>query len=197
MLHCNVNGERSFGAFPPYELTAPFVRGFFCPNGPFACARRIKAPYCVPGPKRGKIIYSDSGARMFAALPLLALPVIGYNLLVFAILPGGRNSSAVASLSKPLFVFPTVDSGQWPVTLEDMIVFISLIILFFEQLKTTERRHVVILNQSMSMVLFIGCLVEFLLFPAFANSAFFLVSAMVLLDVVAGFIATLRTEMGV
>jgi hypothetical protein len=130
---------------------------------------------------------------MFAALPLLALPVIGYNILVFAIFPGGRNHSAVARLSEPLFTVPTAGAGQWPVTL---IVFISLVILFFEQLKTTERRHVVILNQSMSMVLFVGCLVEFLLFPAFANSAFFLLSAMVLLDVAAGFIATLRSELG-
>jgi hypothetical protein len=135
------------------------------------------------------------GARMFAALPLLALPVIGYNILVFAIFPGGRNHSAVARLTEPLFTVPTAGGGQWPVTLSDLIIFVSLVILFFEQLKTTERRHVVILNQSMSMVLFVGCLVEFLLFPAFANSAFFLLSAMVLLDVAAGFIATLRSEL--
>jgi hypothetical protein len=133
---------------------------------------------------------------MFAALPLLALPVIGYNILVFAIFPGGRNHSAVERLAEPLFTVPTAGAGQWPVTLGDLIIFVSLVILFFEQLKTTERRHVVILNQSMSMVLFVGCLVEFLLFPAFANSAFFLLSAMVLLDVAAGFIATLRSELG-
>jgi hypothetical protein len=144
----------------------------------------------------GQIQRIALGARMFAALPLLALPVIGYNILVFAIFPGGRNHSAVAKLTEPLFTMPTAQSGQWPITLSDLIIFISLVILFFEQLKTTERRHVVILNQSMSMVLFVGCLVEFLLFPAFANSAFFLLSAMVLLDVAAGFIATLRSELG-
>jgi hypothetical protein len=144
----------------------------------------------------GQIQRIALGARMFAALPLLALPVIGYNILVFAIFPGGRNHSAVARLAEPLFTVPTADAGQWPVTLSDLIIFVSLVILFFEQLKTTERRHVVILNQSMSMVLFVGCLVEFLLFPAFANSAFFLLSAMVLLDVAAGFIATLRSELG-
>ncbi len=133
---------------------------------------------------------------MFAALPLLDLPVIGYNILVFAIFPGGRNHSAVARLAEPLFTVPTSGLGQWPVTLSDLIVFISLVILFFEQMKSTDRRHVVILNQSMSMVLFVGCLVEFLMFPAFANSAFFLLSTMVLLDVAAGFIATLRSELG-
>jgi hypothetical protein len=40
-------------------------------------------------------------------------------------------------------------------------------------------------------VLFILCLVEFLLFPAFATSTFFLVTLMVLLDVLAGFIVTI------
>jgi uncharacterized membrane protein len=41
------------------------------------------------------------------------------------------------------------------------------------------------------MVLFIVCLVEFLLFPAFATSTFFLLMLMVLLDVLAGFIVTI------
>lgn len=41
------------------------------------------------------------------------------------------------------------------------------------------------------MVLFIVCLVEFLLLPAFATSTFFLLALMVLLDVLAGFIVTI------
>ncbi len=41
------------------------------------------------------------------------------------------------------------------------------------------------------MLLFIVCLVEFLLFSAFATSTFFLVTLMVLLDVLAGFIVTI------
>ena len=47
--------------------------------------------------------------------------------------------------------------------------------------------------------LFVVCLVEFLLFPAFATSTFFLISLMVLLDLAAGFIVTLvaaRREAG-
>jgi hypothetical protein len=132
---------------------------------------------------------------MFAAAPLLALPVIGYNLLVFLILPGGRHASMVGRMSQALFEAPTAGGGHWPVTLGDLIVFVSLAILVVEQLKTTTSRHIVIINQSMSMVLFIGCLVEFLLFQAFANSTFFLLTFMVLLDVVAGFIMTIRHEM--
>ncbi|MHB8285958.1 MAG: hypothetical protein ACYDD1_14950 [Caulobacteraceae bacterium] len=132
---------------------------------------------------------------MFAAAPLLALPVIGYNFLVFLVLSGGRHASNVARMAQPLFEVPTSGGGRWPVTLGDVIIFISLVVLVIEQLKSTTSRHIVIINQSLSMVLFIGCLVEFLIFQAFANSAFFFLTFMVLLDVVAGFILTIRQEM--
>jgi hypothetical protein len=134
---------------------------------------------------------------MFAAAPLLALPVFAYNLLVLFVLPGGRHASSVAHMSQALFQAPSAGGGRWPVTMGDAIVFFSLTILMIEQLKSTTSRHIVIINQSMSMVLFIGCLVEFLLFQAFANSTFFLLTFMVLLDMVAGFILTIRHEMDV
>ena len=41
------------------------------------------------------------------------------------------------------------------------------------------------------MVLFIVCIVEFLMLPAFATSVFFLVMLMSLLDVMAGFMVTI------
>ena len=37
---------------------------------------------------------------MVAALPLLALPVIAYNLLVWLVLPGGRHAFAARSTSR-------------------------------------------------------------------------------------------------
>ncbi len=131
---------------------------------------------------------------MFAAAPLLALPVIGYNILVLTLLPGGRHTSDVARMAHAVFAVPAPGGNHWPVSLGDLVVFVSLVILFIEQLKSTTSRHVVIINQSLSIVLFIGCLVEFLLFPAFANSAFFLLSFMVLLDVLTGLVVTIRQE---
>ena len=46
------------------------------------------------------------------------------------------------------------------------------------------------MNHSLSMILFIVCLVEFLLLKPFATSTFFLVTSMTLMDVLAGFIVT-------
>jgi hypothetical protein len=129
---------------------------------------------------------------VFAALPLLALPVAAYNLIAVLMMTDGLHSKlAQDRMVQPLFSLPAASGASWPVSLGDFLVFSSLIILFVELLKSTTSRRVAIINHSLSMVLFIVCLVEFLLFPAFATSAFFLITSMVLLDVLAGFIVTI------
>ena len=75
-----------------------------------------------------------------------------------------------------------------------MLVLGALILLFVELLKSTASRNVAIINHSLSMILFIVCLVEFLLFGACATSTFFLITLMVLLDVLAGFIITIASS---
>ncbi len=130
---------------------------------------------------------------MLAALPLLILPVVVYNLYALA-LPGGlRSVEAQARLQGPIVTVPMASGGQWIVSWGDLLVFASLVILFVELLKSTTSRQTAIINHSLSMLLFIACLVEFLLFRPFATSAFFLLSAMVLLDVLAGFIVTIAS----
>ncbi len=128
---------------------------------------------------------------MFAAIPLLALPVLAYNLYVLT-LPGMFSSvSANASLAIPLFSFKTAAGVLWAVSLADVLLAASLVVLFIELLRSTTSHRVAIINHAFSMLLFVACLVELLLLPAFANSTFFLITLMVLLDVLAGFIVTI------
>ncbi|MGA1342153.1 MAG: hypothetical protein ACO33A_03750, partial [Hyphomonas sp.] len=57
-----------------------------------------------------------------------------------------------------------------------------------------------IINHGISLLLFIICLVQFLLMPNFATSTFFILMAMTLLDVLAGVIVTIvsaRRDFGV
>ena len=130
----------------------------------------------------------------FGSLPLLALPVLIFNVLAFGAQPGGLHShEAEAQLAQVLFSVRMTSGVPWSVKLGDLVIFVSLAILFIELLKSTTSRRVAIVNHSLSMILFIVCLVEFLLFPAFATSSFFLVTCMVLLDVLAGFIVTIAT----
>jgi hypothetical protein len=129
---------------------------------------------------------------MFAAFPLLGLVVLIYNLVAAVTLDGGFHAiDATTQLSQQLFIIHMTTGTEWPVSLSDVLLAVGLVILFIELLKSTTTRKAAIINHSLSMVLFIVCLVEFLLFQAFVTSTFFLLTLMVLLDVLAGFIVTI------
>ncbi len=128
---------------------------------------------------------------MFAAVPLLALPVLIYNLIALTLANGFKAADASVRMNDTLFTIHMTSRAEWAVSLGDLLLAASLVVLFVELLKPTTSRRIAIINHSLSMVLFIICLVEFLLLPAFATSTFFLVTLMVLLDVLAGFIVTI------
>ena len=129
---------------------------------------------------------------MLIAIPLLLIPVILYNIVVlFGADGNGGMSQADALLRDPLFSIPMTSGAQWNVGSGDLILFVGLILLFFELVKSTSSQRVAIVNHALSMVLFIIVLVEFLLIRGFATSTFFLIVVMILLDVLAGFIVTI------
>jgi hypothetical protein len=120
---------------------------------------------------------------MIAAFPLLALPVLLYNLVAL--------TGAAPRLTETIFTMRMASGADWPVTMGDLLLVISLVVLFVELLKSTNSRRAAILNHGLSMLLFVVCLVELLLGRPFATSTFFLITLMVLLDVLAGFIVTI------
>jgi hypothetical protein len=124
---------------------------------------------------------------MFAAIPLLVIPVIVYSLIAFTSDPSGVQ----ATLTNPLFTIHMPTQVDWVVSLGDLLLAASLIVLFVELLKSTTSGKAAIINHSLSMILFVICLVEFLLSGGFATSTFFLITLMVVLDVLAGFIVTI------
>jgi len=128
---------------------------------------------------------------MFAAIPLLLLPVLAYNLIALTLQGGLQAVDADARMSQQLFSMRMTSHIDWMVSLGDLLLAASLVVLFVELLKSTTSRRIAIVNHALSMVLFIVCLVEFLLAPACATSVFFLITLMVLLDVLAGFIVTI------
>lgn len=128
---------------------------------------------------------------MFAAFPLLALPVLLYNLVLLTMKGGLGSPDVAAQLAQPLFTIHMTSGGAWPVNLGDLYLGASLVVMFIELLKSTNSRNVAIINHSLSMILFVICLIEFLLLKGFSTSVFFLITLMVLLDVLAGFIVTI------
>lgn len=118
------------------------------------------------------------------AFPLLLLAVIFYNLLAFG--GGLAGQQAATLLGQPLAL--TLPSGDvWNLTGSDVFVTISLCLLFAETVKATRTGRGEILNHAFSTLTFVAALVELLLLKGFATSAFFLLTAMCLFDVVSGY----------
>lgn len=130
---------------------------------------------------------------MLTAFPLLLIPVLVYNIYAWSTLTGVAAVDADASLRSALIAVNMPSGGVWGIGVGDLLVFFSLALLFFELLKSTSSRKVAIVNHALSMVIFVLCLIEFLLFRSFATSTFFLITVMVFLDVMAGFIVTIIT----
>jgi hypothetical protein len=130
--------------------------------------------------------------RIIAAFPLLALPVLFYNAAAAMLVDGGLNAPGAGARMAEVATSVTMASGAlWTITFGDMILITALIVLFVELLKSTRTRGAAIVNHGLSMLLFVICLIEFLLLDAFATSTFFLITLMVLMDVLAGFIVSI------
>jgi len=138
--------------------------------------------------------------KIFTIFPLLTLPVLIYNFMAWS---GAAFTSAQAVRDRlnEDFLFVQMASGaEWTITPGHALICVGLLTLFFELLKSTGIGRAAIVNHAFSMVLFIICLIEFLMLDAFATSVFFLITLMCLLDVMAGFIVTLaaaRRDIGV
>jgi len=132
---------------------------------------------------------------IFNVFPLLLIPVLIYNIWAFGASVGGQEGAAafVAQLTRPEhpWLIDMASHAQWALTSGDLFVLLSMILLFIELLKSTSTGTAAIFNHALSMLVFIICLVEFLLHPAFASTPFFLILVMTLLDVLAGVVVTI------
>ncbi len=133
---------------------------------------------------------------MLAAIPLLVLPVAAYAVLALTLGGGLYAPDTHERITQALFRFSTAGGGVWPVSGADLLLAGALIVAFLELLKGIGDRRVAIANHALSIVLFVLCLTAMLLAPAFATSTFFLITLMVLLDLVAGFIVTMGQAAG-
>ena len=119
---------------------------------------------------------------MFGSLPLLALVVIAYNIVVY--LTGFTMDSELASLS-------LVSGAVWIVKLGDLFLASALLLLFLELINATKTGASTIINHALSMLVLLVALVQFIVLPQFGTSVFFIIVLVNLLDVIAGFTVTI------
>ncbi len=129
---------------------------------------------------------------MLLNFPLLIVPVIVYN--IFAFTGGGAPELAGTDIwSAPVISVAMVSGVSWTMTVGDLLLLAALVLLFLEILKATRTGPGAIVDHLLSTAVFIACLVQFLLFAEAATSTFFLLMAMTLVDVIAGFSVTIRS----
>lgn len=120
----------------------------------------------------------------FRAIPLIAVAFIVYNAIVLLLGADALNSS--------IFSVRLLSGGQWSFTWGDLILLLTLVLLFIEIVKSTFTSAAVLVDHALSMVVFIALLIEFLMVPQAATSTFFLILVASFIDVIAGYTIGIR-----
>lgn len=123
------------------------------------------------------------------SLPLIIFAFIFYFVVV---LLGGDD--VTATLKDPFFSLPSIRGTDisWVFSWGDLIILVTLVLLFVEILKATYTSTASLLDHGLSMLVFIACLIAFLMVDAAYTSVFFMIMVMTLIDVIAGYTIGIR-----
>ncbi len=117
--------------------------------------------------------------------PLLVIPFAIYNMVVF-LTPGVLWTNEVVRVHM-------LSGTDWSLTAGELLLVFSIMVLLVEMMKSTRLSTRTIIDHTLSTILFIGMIVEFLLVRQAATGTFFLLLVISFVDVVGGFIITIRT----
>lgn len=134
-----------------------------------------------PGPEP-KVVRRRERRGWMSGMPLLVIPLLAY--VAFA--------GVGADFSASRFPITLPSAGVWQLTLGDILLAAGLFLLFFEILKATRTGGNSVVDHALSMIVFVVCLILFLIWDRAATSTFFLLMLMAMIDVIAGFSVTIN-----
>jgi hypothetical protein len=110
--------------------------------------------------------------------PLLLIPVALYNIIVF-LMPS-------VSFGDTLVQIPLISGARWAVTLTDVLLALGILLLLLEVVKGARPGAKYLMDHLLSFIIF-GCAVaEFVMWPRFGNSTFFLLVLLSAADFLSG-----------
>jgi hypothetical protein len=115
--------------------------------------------------------------------PLLIIPFAIYGIIAFLFNLGFGDT---------VFTLPMMSGATLGVTTGDLLVVLSILLLFVEILKATRFGVKSIVDHMLSFVVFVGALVAFLMWPKAATSTFLLMLVICAIDVIGGFSISIR-----
>jgi len=110
--------------------------------------------------------------------PLLLIPLAVYNIIAF-LMPG-------VSFADPLFKLRLVSGAEWPISLSDILLAIGVLLLLLEVIKGARSAAKYLTDHLLSLVVFGASAAEFLMWPKFGTSTYFLLSLLALVDFLSG-----------
>src|SRR5204863_1736094 len=119
--------------------------------------------------------------------PLLLIPLAIYNIVAF-LMPS-------VSFAEPLFKLTLLSGAEWPVTFSDVLLALGMLLLLCEVIKGARPGAKFLTDHLLSLIVFGAAAAEFLLWPKFGTSTYFLLTLFALVDFLSG--VALRTRRGV
>src|SRR6267143_728462 len=116
--------------------------------------------------------------------PLLLIPLAIYNIIVF-LMPG-------VSFTDPVLKLTLMSGAGWPLTLSDMLLALAILMLLFEDIKGARPGAKYLTDHLLSLIVFGGAAAEFLLWPRFGSSTYFLLTMLALVDFLSGIALRMR-----
>jgi hypothetical protein len=116
--------------------------------------------------------------------PLLLIPLAIYNIIVF-LMPG-------VSFTDPLVKLTLMSGAEWTVTLSDVLLTLGILLLLAEVIKGARPGAKYLTDHLLSLIVFGAAAAEFVLWPKFGTSTFFLLTGLALVDFLSGL--ALRTR---
>ena len=117
--------------------------------------------------------------------PLLLIPFAIYNIIAF-LMPGVSWTGVISTVHM-------VSGVDWTMSAGDMLIALAIVLLCGEVIKSTRIGIRTVVDHALSLILFLGMLVEFLLVKQAATATFFLLLVVSFIDVLGGFAVTLRS----
>src|SRR5690242_15720137 len=106
--------------------------------------------------------------------PLLLIPIALYNAIAF-LMPSVAFTDALFSLT-------LVSGARWPVTLSDILLTLGVLLLLLEVIKGVRPGAKYLTDHLLSLIVFGGAAAEFVMWPKFASSTFFLLTLIAMTD---------------
>jgi hypothetical protein len=110
--------------------------------------------------------------------PLLLIPVALYNIIVF-LMPS-------VSFGDALVKVPLVSGAEWSVTLTDVLLALGILLLLLEVIKGARPGAKYLMDHLLSLIIFGCAAAEFVMWPRFGTSTYFLLVLLALTDFLSG-----------